>query len=279
MKSFLLIFTFILMSTTAFAERFKDRFHSIEEGSPGEESLLYLESGRVVFLSPERSRGFVSVLEPGAPIEIVTGKRNTVKAILSLPEEAPKSAPEPEPEGAMSVDPTILPDHATALTIFRGMNNSWKSKTECTDRAHVWSYEEWKKRGLIQKKVFLFFTQTYIRRYRYHWWFHVSPYTFIQHDNEVVEHVMDRRYTRAPLHMKTWTDIFIRSKRSCPESTYRHYRNNRYGTEHCYIVKADMYYRLPLHVRNLEDSGIVKTRFSTSEVNFSYRAFRRRGVR
>jgi hypothetical protein len=131
----------------------------------------------------------------------------------------------------------------------------------------------------VGRKVFLFFTNTYIRRYRFGWWFHVSPYTLVQGEDSIQEWIMDRRYTRSPYGMKNWTDVFIRSKRFCPVSTYRNYRANRNGSEHCFVVKSAMYYRLPLHVRNKEDYGTIKSSFSRGEVNFSYRAFRRRGVR
>jgi hypothetical protein len=269
MKNIFILFL-VLTSVTANAGRFKDIVHSISLGKVGEDHLIFLGSGRVLFMG-QRER----LPEPGNRIEVELDDFNNVRSLSSLPNE---SMPEEHPPGDISTlpDATVLNSYAEANSIFRGMNRSYRNKSECTDRAHVWTYEEWKKHGLISKKVFLFFTNTYIRRYNYHWWFHVSPYTLVNSTGGITEYVMDRRYSAYPLTMKNWTDIFIRSKRHCPVTTYRHYRANKYGVEHCFAVKSSMYNRLPLHVRQQEDNGRVQTAFSTSEVNFSYRAFTRR---
>lgn len=279
MKKTLLFIIMAGLSSYAFAERFQDEIHSVSEGKNGKEHLLYLNSGRVVFVDPNEAPYFESTdFRPGDNVELVTDKENTLKALTALPEEDATTG-EARTDEYMSYGPTVVRDYATARSIFNGMNRSYKKNTECSDRAHVWAYEEWKKHGLKSNKAFLFFTNTYIRKYRFNWWFHVSPYVLVQENGNVVDHVMDRRYTSYPYHMKQWTDVFIRSKRSCPVKTYAHYRANKNGSEHCFVVKTPMYYRLPLHVRNMEDQGIIKDSFSTSEVNFSYRAFTRRGVK
>ncbi|MFP5386182.1 MAG: protein-glutamine glutaminase family protein [Bacteriovoracia bacterium] len=280
MKKALLIAFMTTMTTLAWGERFTDHIHSVSEGKNGAEHLVMLSSGRVVFIDQGISPDFdLSEFQAGERVELEVDDKLTLMSITSLP-------PTETPQENMSFqgpeflqDPTVLPDYSSAKRIFNGMNRSYKKKTECSDRAHVWSYEEWKKHGLISNKVFLFFTNTYIRKYRFYWWFHVSPYTLIRENGKVVENVLDRRYTGYPYHMKNWTDVFIRSKKSCPVKTYAHYRANKNGPEHCFLVKTSMYYRLPYHVRMMEDNGVIKTRFSTSEVNFSYRAFTRRGAR
>ena len=272
-----LLFTLLTMLTTyAWGERFTDHIHSVSEGEYGSEHLLLLTSGRVVFVSKDFD---LSDFRSGERVQLEVDKKLTLKSVTSLPPlETPEDIDEPT-DVEQQQNPTVFSGHSSATGVFNGMNRSYKSKTECTDRAHVWSYEEWKKHGIVFNKVFLFFTNTYIRKYRFYWWFHVSPYTFINENGNVVEHVMDRRFTRVPYHMKRWTDVFIRSKKSCPVKTYAHYRSNKNGPEHCFLVKTSMYYRLPYQVRMMEDNGVIKTRFSKSEVNFSYRAFTRRGVK
>lgn len=270
-KSALLI-TLALLTSTAFAERFQDTVHSVSRGQNQEKHLVFMENGRVLHVSPEDES--IDDYKPGESIDVEVDENNEVKSVSSIADLKRDFSEEKFLEED-AVNATVLPSYAAATSLFAGMNRSWKSNTECTDRAHIWSYEEWRKSGHVSRKVFLFFTNTYIRRYNFHWWFHVSPYTFVGS----TEYVMDRRYNSGPRTMKNWTDTFIRSKRSCPVTTYRNYRNNRNGSEHCYAVKSNMYNRLPLHVRNEEDSGRVQTRFNTSEVNFSYRAFTRRGVR
>ncbi|MFA5584703.1 MAG: protein-glutamine glutaminase family protein [Bacteriovoracaceae bacterium] len=282
MYKFSLFFLILMFSNIAFAEKFRDVIHSVDLGQGDEEHILKLQNGRVAFIPADDSFYVKNANELiGEYVEIELDDRFTLLSITSLPrEEMPQEEDlvmdESSPEKMV---PTVIPNWNTAMKIWNGMNRSYKQNTECSDRAHVWSYEEWRKHNLYSMKSFLFFTNTYIRAYRFNWWFHVAPYAFVREYGRDVEHVFDRKYASIPRHFKEWTDIFIRSRRACPVTTYRHYRNNRNGSEHCFLVKSTMYYRLPLHVRNLEDSGIVKTRFSTSEVNFSYRAFTRRGVR
>jgi hypothetical protein len=271
----------LLFSFATQAKILEERVESIDLGGADQETLILLESGEVIFT---RDRELVSDKSlKGSKVRIEFDKNHNLRSISSLPDE--EGPEEFEAPLARHEAPTVLENYDAAYNIFRGMNTSWYNKSECTDRAQVWTYEEWKKRGLISQKIFMFFTRTYIRRYRYHWWFHVTPTVLVKTGQTetgepiVEEKMMDRRYSRGPLSRKTWSDIFIRSKKACPVTTYRHYRENKYGPEHCFHVKSAMYYRLPLHVRALEDQGRVKTRFSTGEVNFSYRAFRRRGVK
>ena len=273
MKLFLIPMIFFSLINSAYAERITDKIHSLSAGTKGQDHLLYLNSGRVIRVSP--STFSITDFESGQMIEAEVDEQNRLESISSLPDESlpQETLPEIETEFEFEHEATVLTSYAEANSIFRGMNRSYKKNTECTDRAHVWSYEEWKKHGLISRKVFMFFTNTYIRRYNYHWWFHVSPYTLVGNQ----EYIMDRKYTSAPRTRKTWSDIFIYSKRSCPVTTYAHYRRNKNGPEHCFHVKSSMYNRLPYHVRMQEDYGRVQTRFNTSEVNFSYRAFNRRG--
>ena len=270
MRMMLISLLTLAMSAPAMAERFEDTIDEISLGNNGEDNLIFLQNGRVLFMDPREE-----LPEVGQRIEVELDEDNKLLSISSLPaeEKAIENQNFYYPE---SDDATVLESYSDLSTIFNRMNRSWKAKTECTDRAHIWSYEEWKRSGHVSKKVFLFFTNTYIRRYNYHWWFHVSPYNLVKNGDSITEYVVDRKYTSTPRTMKSWTDIFIKSKRSCPVTTYRHYRANKYGSEHCFAVKSNMYNRLPLHVRNEEDSGRVQTRFNTSEVNFSYRAFNRR---
>lgn len=274
MRKTLITLTLALLTSSAFAERFRDTVHSVSPAKQGEDHLVFMKNGRVFFVD-EKSidpRDFV----PGEHIEVEVDKDNTLISATSVPNE---SIPNEEEPDLMSMAPdTSVISNSEASSIFSKMNRSYKSNTECTDRAQVWAYEEWKKNNLHSRKVFMFFTNTYIRAYRYHWWFHVSPYVLVN-EGSTVEKVMDRRYTSGPRYMKSWTDIFIRSKKTCTTQTYAHYRANKNGPEHCFLVKTDMYYRLPYHVRMLEDYGQVKTKFSISEVNFSYRAFNRRGAK
>lgn len=264
----------LLFSFGLHAEVLTDTVHSFSEGKQDEEHLLHLTNGRVVFVDQSyTSEDFT----PGDHVEIEVNNKNRLESATLLEGEPQNFSGEFIDKRNSQDKATVLPSLSRARSIFNGMNRSYKRNTECTDRAHVWAYEEWKKHGLVSSKMFMFFTNTYIRRYNFHWWFHVTPYVLVGSSN--TEYMMDRRYTGGPRLRKTWSDVFIRSKRSCPVTTYKHYRKNKNGVEHCFHVKSNMYNRLPYHVRMQEDYGRVQTKFRTSEVNFSYRAFTRRGLR
>lgn len=270
MRGFIILLLSATLSSFAFADRFSDTVDSVSYGNAGEDHLIFMQNGRVVFLDQSETPP-----EVGQRIEVELGDENKLISIQSLPNESEDASSFSE-EVPLSDNATILENYSQASSVFSSMNRSWKKKTECTDRAHVWSYEGWKRSGLVSKKVFLFFTKTYIRKYRFGWWFHVSPYTLVQSGEGTIDYVLDRKFSSTPRTMKSWTDIFIRSKKSCPVSTYRHYRANNYGSEHCFVVKSSMYNRLPYHVRMEEDNGRVLRQFYSNEVNNSYRAFNHR---
>lgn len=271
MKKILFLSIPLMVSFGLHAEVLVDTVHSFSEGKKDQEHLLHLNNGRVVFIDQSYT---ASDFTPGDKVEIEVNNKNRLEAATLL-EGTPQNFTAEIFEKEITQDKaTVLPSVARAQTIFNGMNRSYKNQSECTDRAHIWAYEEWRKHGLVSQKMFMFFTNTYIRRYNYHWWFHATPYVLVGS----TEYMMDRRYTGGPRLRKTWSDIFIRSKRACPVTTYAHYRRNKNGVEHCFHVKSNMYNRLPYHVRMQEDYGRVQTRFNTSEINFSYRAFTRRGI-
>jgi hypothetical protein len=272
MKEFVILLLSLSLSGFALAERFTDVVDSISYGKKGEDHLIFLKNGRVVFVNHKEA-----LPKLGQKIEVELDSKNRLISILSLSEEVETHGGIDDLEEiSLTEDASVLENYSQVSSVFGRMNRSWKKKTECTDRAHVWSYEEWRRSGLISKKVFLFFTKTYIRKYRFGWWFHVSPYTMVRSGESTIDYVIDRKYSSIPRTMKSWTDIFIRSKKSCPITTYRHYRSNQYSNEHCFAVKSNMYNRLPYHVRMKEDYGRELRQFYSNEVNFSYRAFYRR---
>lgn len=204
MPKFSLLFILIIMSQLAFAEHFKDTVDSIDFGENNQEHILKFTNGRAAFL-PNHALDSLKENESliGQYLEIETDEDNTVIFLDTLPlEEAPKTDLPKMSKIPEKMVPTVIPNWNVALKIWQGMNRSYKQVTECTDRAHVWAYEEWKKNDLYSQKSFLFFTNTYIRAYRYNWWFHVSPYALIRENGQDVEHIFDRRYASIPRHLK-----------------------------------------------------------------------------
>ncbi len=147
-------------------------------------------------------------------------------------------------------------------------------RSECYNRAHVWAYELNKKvyrhENIQVGKIWLFFTRKYIREYRYKWWFHVSPYVTVRGNVRVIDH----QFTRGPLWEKTWTDIFIRSRQTCPEVyQYSDYEQYQYDS-HCYVIKSSLYYWQPWHLEYAESRDIERYGWVRSELNIARRDVR-----
>lgn len=143
--------------------------------------------------------------------------------------------------------------------------------SQCFNRAHVWTYEWHKKHKFNSSKIFLFFTQKYIRMHNFHWWFHVAPYVHVYIDRKIRERVMDVKYTSGPTPVKDWIRKFIR----LPEpgcltvNTFSDYANFP-ENGNCYIMKASMYYYWPLDLENEELHGTMKASWVEEEVKISY---------
>jgi hypothetical protein len=158
--------------------------------------------------------------------------------------------------------------------MFDSMNNGTRRRSQCYNRAHVWAYEIYKKYSTSQSKmnlgkVWIFFTQDYIRDFKHKWWFHIAPYT--QFQDSVKTFVMDRSYNKKPIPLKEWTDIFMKNDAQCKEvKFYSHYRANQQN-ESCFIIKSSMYYWQPFNIENLEKGEAEKTRFDMEELEKAYK--------
>lgn len=126
--------------------------------------------------------------------------------------------------------------------------------SQCFHRAYYWAHQLWRQSGVLSHKVFMFFTGKYIRRFNYHWWFHVAPFVYDENGQEVV---LDPTFLRKPVGMRDWTNNFLRNDPHCPEvdkylGHYEHARN-----EWCYVVKARMHYYHPNIIEKANESGEV----------------------
>ena len=166
--------------------------------------------------------------------------------------------------------PTVLPDMDAANTIFNELNPYWRRRAECYNKAHVWAYEENKKRDINLMKVFLFFTSKYIWDYNWNWWFHVSPFVLVNESGKVTENVIDYTFMKGPTKMHDWTNYFIIPKTECPTvekySDYDQHQQESY----CYLIKKSMYFWQPKDIENYEKTGVEKTSFLKEEVDTAY---------
>lgn len=257
-----LILLLALTSLNLFAETFVTRIHSMHEG----EKFIRLENGRVAFLVEEVKR-----LPRGSKVKVTLNQENQLEFLELLEEINNEDTLNKnlELELPPTFKPTILPDLKTATERFNGLQADFKRVSECSDRAHVWSYDMFKNNGVLSQKVFALFTASYINRNHFKWWFHVAPLVSVQEGPVVEQRVMDFRYTDRPLKIKEWTDLLVFSKRPCKMTTkFSEYDVNP-QTEDCYMIIESMYYRLPGDIFDQERKGVYRDRFYDSEVNFA----------
>lgn len=174
-------------------------------------------------------------------------------------------------EPVQSYRPTLFENAEEAYALYYSMRTDYQEEAQCTNMAHVWASEAYKKQKINSMKIFLFFTKKYIRKYKFPWWFHVSPMTYVKSDKATYSPlVLDRRYTTYPMDIDTWTDHFIQSGVKCrPIKTMSQYFNHK-GDEDCFYLTESMYYWQPRDVRLRDEQKLIRKSFKKSEVDFAY---------
>ncbi|WP_408095961.1 protein-glutamine glutaminase family protein [Peredibacter sp. HCB2-198] len=263
----------IFFSFSVFADEFTSRVELIEEGDGNLPHLIKLENGRVVFLDGaerELITDFEDSQRNGDYLEVVVDETNSYVSAETVENENSIVPEETKRSPNFSYDPTVVSGYSEASSIFSRMRRNYQYESQCYNRAHIWAYEENKRSNLNSMKLFLFFTNRYIRNYRYQWWFHVSPMVLVNEDGSSVERVLDRRYTNGPRYVNSWTNIFIYSGRKCPVvQKYNDYRNNQ-EKEDCYLIPVSMYFWQPRDIVSRDNNGYEKKSFIKSEVDWAY---------
>lgn len=264
----LLLFT-TLLTSAAQAAFVEDRIHDVERGSGEEESLVELEQGRVLWVRGAQKDLIVTLEKLAGTRELVRldveETTNTIRALslLETPAEKTTTVELAGPAG----EPTVFATWSEALAAFRTMDSRTKADSQCYNRAHGWAYDLWRTQNVETQKLFLFFTRKYIRAYRYKWWFHNTPMTLVaQGPGAPVEYTLDRRFTRSPLKVKTWTNIFMRNDAQCASvEFYSEYRQNQ-NAQWCYLMRSSQYYRTPSDLMLLERNGRQETKWVPAEI-------------
>lgn len=260
-------------TTLSWADVIKSPIHSVERVN--ETYVVKFENGRVGFMSAaEKSLG-AQVHAANYKDGMVEAKLDDQYNIISIQTIQDKSSAMKGLSFTENVEPpvfepTIIEGMATATTIFNRLNPNYKRASECTNRAHVWSHEEFTKNGLKSQKAFLFFTATYITRNKSKWWFHVAPMFQVREKGKVEGRVMDYMFDRGPRTYTEWKDNFVFSKRVCKDLVnFSDYDLRADQTEDCYSKIGTMYDWNPIDFRN-QERGIYKTEFSMGEVRSAY---------
>jgi hypothetical protein len=268
----LIVLCFVLGSLPLMAEVVRSPIHSVEKIESN--YLIKFENGRVGFLSAhDKSFGAHNLQAlAGSMVEARLTKDYSVVSMKVLEEQPQNSKALKilEIEEAPLYEPTIVPSLNEATKIFKRFNPNYKRASECSNRAHVWASEEFKKTNLKSMKVYALFTASYITRVRFKWWYHVAPMLAVKEGGKVERRVMDFMFTHQPVKVKEWTDQFVFSKRPClPTTKFSEYDVNP-QTEDCYLMDGPMYNWTPTDLSNEELQGRYKTEFSQGEIRAAY---------
>lgn len=271
MKTSIFIFIIFIFINSAFSKVIKSQIDSVDKGTRGEPHLVLFDDGSVGFLD-YKDKSLIKHIEQLAENDILI--EATLDDHFNLV-GIKISEDQSHHEWNSIIRPLDNPYRPTVVTrtqatsIFTKMRRDFQRVSQCYNRAHVWTYDEYARSRTLSSKVFLFFTSSYIRKYRYHWWFHVTPMLHVGGSTSAYWRMLDRRYTRGPLTSKIWTDIFIKSKRACPYiSKYSSYRNNQ-RSQDCYLYPVSMYYLVPSDLERLEKTGEARTSYDEVDVDFA----------
>lgn len=253
------------------AEIFYSSIYSISSETNREPDLVRFNNSRVALLDKDNlslKRLILSNQKTKKVLGFYVNKKNHIVKIRST-NQADAFPEKADLKLNSDYRPSIVANQSEALKLFKGMRRDFRRNGECFNRAHVWAYEEYMKSGLLSMKNFIFFTDRYIRKYKYHWWFHVTPMVYV--GGIKYPRTLDRRYSKGPLRTKTWSDIFIKSKLRCPVvKLYDDFWNNQ-KRQDCYQMQVSMFYVTPRDIERRDLTGEEKNEFISREL---YRAYK-----
>lgn len=257
--------------------------HDIDHGDNlADEVLVFLTSGQVVKFNANNTEVLQKLnesvqMKKWVKLDVNDDRfiENAEEVAPVLPQVKPVKVKAGEDKSLMSTDPlsgynasVVTPELARKL--FSEQRHASKEETQCFNRAMVWTYEWRVKHNIFSKKIWIFFTRKYIRRFNFDWWFHVSPMINMIVDGQVKERVMDKKYSSGPLPIQKWANIFLRDDAKCP---YVHtYSDHASFPEagSCFFQKSPMYYYQPVDLEFLEKYGNVRSSWVEADVRGAY---------
>lgn len=177
-------------------------------------------------------------------------------------------------------DPSILQNapitnfqsRADMMEVFKSQRKKLKRKSQCYNRAHIWSHEMQKKRYMGEKifpgKIWVFYSKYFIKRIGYKWWFHISPYAKLKGQDMV----LDRTFLKEPLSPDDWVQSFFKRRSiKCNEvNRYSDYKNYQRSAD-CFLIKTSLYYWQPHQIRKAESKGKERTKLTYGSLKKAYR--------
>jgi hypothetical protein len=249
----------------------KSQIHSIDEGKRSDETLIFLMTGQVIRIAKSedvKRRDFVKAKDLKQLIHFKLGKNHKIESyiIQSSKNKARKLFLKTNEETYV---PTIIENIDLARNYFHEAKYVDK-ESQCYNRAHIWAFEWFTKYSINSMKTWIFFTRRYIRKYKFDWWFHVSPSVRLMQNGIQKEMVMDVKYARDPLDLKNWTNIFMRDDANCPMvKTYSDYANYPESGS-CFTMRTSMFYYQPIDIETKESWGTIKANWYDEEIKQAY---------
>jgi hypothetical protein len=264
-------FLSLIVTTLSYAGNYiTARVHAIDKVK-GEEAFIYLSTGDV---------GRTEDLSIIGKLEIAHKKKSWMRFQLTnarvienvqltvSPLQTEKRLIPATPSQAI-YEPTLIENLELAQEYFREARYVDK-ESQCFNRAHVWSYEWFVKHAINSNKTWIFFTRRYIRKFKFKWWFHVSPSVQVMENGFPTEKIMDIKYARGPLPIHRWTEIFMRDRATCPlVKTYSDYANYP-ETGSCFLMNTSMFYYQPFDIESKETWETMKANWYDSEIKEAY---------
>jgi hypothetical protein len=261
LQKIILFILSLLLTRTLIAESFQAKLVATEKAQENN-FLLKFSNGRVAFTTSPNAN-----LEHTNYQVSVDEDQNLLQ--LQVSDDRPEAAEEKNYFLSLENAPTLISEEE-ARKIFHRLNSNYKRSSECSNRAHVWAWEEFKNNKITSEKVYVLFTASYINRHRFKWWFHVAPLLSVQTGDQVEKWVFDFMFNPHPVTIKQWTDGFVYSHRPCQlTERFSEYDVNP-QTEDCYLMIDSMFTWNPIDMKNQELYGRYKTQFVRGEINFAY---------
>ncbi len=283
----LLILSLISMSALA---GIKTNIIQLEEGTSNTDNTDVLVSwnGRVFEVNPMNT-GLVAKLkkaqnenleveleiESGIEFE-VTDEVEEITAVKLLNKN--KNI---DPTENLSVDPmldytpTDLSSYEEANNVFQSLEEDHKNRSQCYNRAYIWSKRMDDRFGIKSMKIFIFYTKRYREEVSKKWWYHVAPMVSVAGEFMV----MDREFTRTPKSAEAWEKVFTKKmERKTGIKNYRclkmnninaYYESNNYNNEFCNIQYANMYFWGPNDLKAAARKGTMQTKWVNSKLRYA----------
>jgi hypothetical protein len=270
----LLLTLYLLFCFTAQASfQIKTEIHDIDDSDPNE-TLIFLTSGHVVRINKNESAikyDLKNAKESHQSLNLTLSNNHKIERYNLMPSRSSKLKKEfgPNKRSNETYTPTIIENMDLVNTYFKESRYVNKD-SQCFNRAHIWSYEWFIKRSINSNKTWIFFTRRYIRKFKFDWWFHVSPSVRVIENGTEREKIMDFKYARGPLDPKKWTDIFMRDDANCPlVKVYSEYANFPESGS-CYTMRTSMFYYQPIDIESKETWETVRANWYETEIKQAY---------